>query len=129
MQFGGHYHAAGIEIEIEKVDEFRNTFNKIARNIIDGSEYGQDLLIPEIQVDSELDLSEVNGRFVKILHHFEPFGPGNMTPVFLTRNLQIVGEPKTYNHSTTVLKSGRLNQTEISLTATYLIVFTTSHPD
>lgn len=104
VQFGGHYHAAGIEIEIEKVDEFRSTFNKIAKNIINGSEYGQELLIPEIQVDSELDLNEVNGRFVKILHHFEPFGPGNMTPVFLTRNLQVVGEPKTYNNSTTVFK-------------------------
>lgn len=104
VQFGGHFHAAGVEIEIEKVDEFRTTFNKIARNIVDGSEFGNDLLIPEIQVDSELDLSEVNGRFVKILKHFEPFGPGNMTPIFITRNLQVVGEPKTYNSTTTVFK-------------------------
>jgi single-stranded-DNA-specific exonuclease len=104
VQFGGHYHAAGVEIEIGQVDEFRNTFNKIAKNIIAGSEFGQELLIPEIQVDSELDLSEVNQRFVKILKYFEPFGPGNMTPVFLTRNVQIVGEPKTYNSSTTVFK-------------------------
>lgn len=104
VQFGGHYHAAGVEIEIAQVDEFRNTFNKIAKNIIAGSEFGQELLVPEIQVDSELDLSEINQRFVKILKYFEPFGPGNMTPVFLTRNLQIVGEPKTYNSSTTVFK-------------------------
>lgn len=104
VQFGGHFHAAGVEIEIEKVDEFRNTFNKIAKTIIDGSEFGQELLVPEIQVDSELDLNEINQRFVKILKYFEPFGPGNMTPVFLTRNLNIVGEPKTYNNSTTVFK-------------------------
>lgn len=104
VQFGGHYHAAGVEIEIEKVDEFRNTFNKIAKTIIDGSEFGQELLVPEIQVDSELDLSEVNQRFVKILKYFEPFGPGNMTPVFLTRKLNVVGDPKTYNNSTTVFK-------------------------
>ncbi len=104
VQFGGHYHAAGVEIEIGQVDEFRNTFNKIAKNIIAGSEFGQELLVPEIQVDSELDLNEVNQRFVKILGYFEPFGPGNMTPIFLTKNVQIVGEPKTYNSSTTVFK-------------------------
>jgi single-stranded-DNA-specific exonuclease len=104
VQFGGHYHAAGVEIEIGQVDEFRNTFNRIAKNIIAGSEFGQGLLIPEIKVDSELDISEINGRFVKILRHFEPFGPGNMTPIFLTKNLNIVGEPKVYNNSTTVFK-------------------------
>ncbi|MCI0448903.1 MAG: single-stranded-DNA-specific exonuclease RecJ [Chlorobi bacterium] len=104
VQFGGHYHAAGVEIELEKVDEFRSTFNRIAKNIIDSSELGQDLLVPEIRIETELDVNEVNHRFVKILNHFEPFGPGNMTPIFLTRNLQIVGEPKTYNNSTTVFK-------------------------
>src|SRR4030095_9728620 len=104
VQFGGHYHAAGIEIEVAQVEEFRSTFNRIAKNIINKSEYGQDLLVPEIKVDFEIDVNEVNSRFVKILNHFEPFGPGNMTPLFLTRNLQIVGEPKTYNNSTTVFK-------------------------
>ncbi|MBZ0202442.1 MAG: single-stranded-DNA-specific exonuclease RecJ [Ignavibacteria bacterium] len=104
VQFGGHYHAAGIEIEIEKIEEFRNTFNRIAKSIIRGTENGDEMLVPEIKVDAEIDVIEVNQRFVKILSHFEPFGPGNMTPVFLTRNLQIVGEPKTYNGSTTVFK-------------------------
>jgi single-stranded-DNA-specific exonuclease len=104
VQFGGHYHAAGVEIEVEKVEEFRNTFNRIAKTIIDGSEYGKDLLVPEIQIDGELDTAEINPRFVKILTHFEPFGPGNMTPVFLSRNVQIIGEPKIYNNSTTVFK-------------------------
>jgi len=111
VQFGGHYHAAGVEIELEKVDEFRNTFNRIAKNIIDDSEYGLDLLVPEIQIETELDISEVNHRFVKILKHFEPFGPGNMTPIFQTRNLQIVGEPKTYNNSTTVFKVRKADST------------------
>lgn len=104
VQFGGHFHAAGIEIEVEKVEEFRNTFNRIAKSIINDTAGGKELLIPEIKVDAEIDVTEVNQRFVKILSHFEPFGPGNMTPVFLTRDLQIVGDPKTYNGSTTVFK-------------------------
>jgi single-stranded-DNA-specific exonuclease len=104
VQFGGHYHAAGIEIEVEKVEEFRSTFNRIAKSIINDSVNGKELLVPEIKVDAEIDVNEVNQRFVKILSHFEPFGPGNMTPIFLTRDLQIVGDPKTYNGSTTVFK-------------------------
>lgn len=111
VQFGGHYHAAGIEIEVEKVGEFRSTFNRIAKGIINGSEFGQELLVPEIKIDSEIEVSEVNARFVKILNHLEPFGPGNMTPLFLTRNLQIVGEPKTYNNSTTVFKVRKADST------------------
>ena len=104
VQFGGHFHAAGIEIEVEKVEEFRSTFNRIAKSIINDSVNGKELLVPEIKVDAEIDVNEVNQRFVKILGHFEPFGPGNMTPIFLTRELQIVGDPKTYNGSTTVFK-------------------------
>lgn len=104
VQFGGHFHAAGIEIEIDKVEEFRSTFNRIAKSIINDSVNGKELLVPEIKVNAEIDVNEVNQRFVKILSHFEPFGPGNMTPIFLTRELQIVGDPKTYNGSTTVFK-------------------------
>ncbi len=104
VQFGGHYHAAGIEIELDKVDIFKETFNRITKEIINESVNGKDTLIPEIQVETELDISEVNNRFVKILNHFQPFGPCNMTPVFLTKNLQIVGDPKVYNNSTTVFR-------------------------
>jgi len=104
VQFGGHYHAAGIEIELEQVEEFRRTFNRIAKSIINDSVTGKELLVPEINVETELDVSEINHRFVKILKHFEPFGPCNMTPIFMTRNLQVVGEPRVFNNSTTVFR-------------------------
>jgi single-stranded-DNA-specific exonuclease len=110
VQFGGHYHAAGVEIEIDKIGEFRTTFNKIAKGIIENSENGGNILIPEIKVDAEIEVSEVNQRFVKILSHFEPFGPGNMTPIFITKNLQVMGDPKTYNGSTTVFKVRKAEQ-------------------
>ena len=104
VQFGGHFHAAGIEIEADKIDEFRDTFNRVAKNMIDGSLIGLDMLVPEIKIDSELDINEINHRFVKILKHFEPFGPGNMTPIFVTYNMQVIGEPRVYNNSTSVFK-------------------------
>jgi single-stranded-DNA-specific exonuclease len=107
VQFGGHYHAAGLEIEIDRVDEFRTCFNRIAKNIIDESEHGNEILIPEIKIDSELDIDDIDRRFVKILKYFEPFGPGNMTPIFITRDVQVVGEPRVFNSSTYVFKVRR----------------------
>jgi single-stranded-DNA-specific exonuclease len=104
VQFGGHYHAAGLEVEIDRVDEFRECFNRVAKGIMDDSEFGDEILIPEIKIDAELDTNDIDRRFVKILKFFEPFGPGNMTPIFLTRNVQIVGEPRVYNNSTYVFK-------------------------
>ncbi len=109
VQFGGHFHAAGIEIEADKIDEFRDTFNRVAKNMIDGSLIGHDMLVPEIKIDSELDINEINHRFVKILKHFEPFGPGNMTPIFVTYNMQVIGEPRVYNNSTSVFKVRKNN--------------------
>lgn len=107
VQFGGHYHAAGLEVEIDRVDEFRKCFNKIAKGIIDDSEIGDEILVPEIKIDAELDTNDIDRRFVKILKFFEPFGPGNMTPIFLTRDVQIVGEPRVFNNSTYVFKIRR----------------------
>lgn len=109
VQFGGHYHAAGLEVELGRVNEFRECFNKIARNLIDVSDEGADILIPEIKIDAELDLNEINKRFVKILKHFEPFGPNNMTPIFVSYNLQIVGEPRVFNNTTCVFKIRKPN--------------------
>lgn len=107
VQFGGHYHAAGLEVEIDRVDEFRKCFNKVAKGIIDDSEIGDEILVPEIKIDAELDTNDIDRRFVKILKFFEPFGPDNMTPIFLTRNVQIVGEPRVFNASTYVFKVRR----------------------
>jgi single-stranded-DNA-specific exonuclease len=109
VQFGGHYHAAGLEVELERVNEFRECFNKIARNLINISDEGTDILIPEIKIDAELDINAIDKRFVKILKHFEPFGPNNMTPIFVTYNLQVVGEPRVFNNTTCVFKVRKPN--------------------
>lgn len=109
VQFGGHYHAAGLEVELGRVNEFRECFNRIARNLIDVSDEGADILIPEIRIDAELDLNAIDKRFVKILKHFEPFGPNNMTPIFVSYNLQIVGEPRVFNNTTCVFKIRKPN--------------------
>jgi len=104
VQFGGHYHAAGLEIEIDRIDEFRSCFNRVAKDIIEHSENGREILVPEVKIDAELEFQDINKRFVKILKHFEPFGPSNMMPIFVSHNMQVVGEPRVFNNSTCVFK-------------------------
>jgi len=87
IRFGGHFHAAGLEMELDRIDEFRRSFNDIAVK-----EISEEQLQPEIEVDAEVTFDEISDRFVKILTFFEPHGPENMTPVFVTRNVQVVGE-------------------------------------
>lgn len=99
IQFGGHYHAAGLEIELDKIDEFRKEFNEIA-----GEEILKAKLQPEIEVDAVLELEDITPKMKKIISFFEPFGPGNMPPVFVTYEAQIVGEVKLAKSDTHIFK-------------------------
>jgi single-stranded-DNA-specific exonuclease len=99
IQFGGHFHAAGLEIELNKIEDFKKEFNKIAADQIKDEQ-----LIPEIEVDAEITLEELDKKLIKILTFFEPFGPDNMTPVFVTRDLQIIGEVRFAKANTHIFK-------------------------
>ena len=99
IQFGGHYHAAGLELEVAQVEIFRETFNEISFN-----QLTQEQLRPEIYVDTELRFEEITEQFVKILKFFEPYGPANMTPVFVTKDVQIVGEVRQAKNNTLLFK-------------------------
>lgn len=78
--FGGHMYAAGLSLKPENLKPFRDRFNSIvAASITD------EMLIPEVEVDLELNLNQITPKFLRILKQFAPFGPGNMSPVFMTR--------------------------------------------
>jgi len=98
-QFGGHKYAAGMTLKEENYLAFKDAFEKHVANTIH-----PDLLIPEISVDAELHLTEINERLIRILNQFEPFGPENMTPVFLTKNLNDTGYAKTLGKNNEHLK-------------------------
>ncbi|MFH0989082.1 MAG: single-stranded-DNA-specific exonuclease RecJ [bacterium] len=89
LQFGGHKYAAGLSIEIDRLDEFKEAFNAIARELLT-----EELLTPEIRIDAEISLRELTPKFVRILCQFAPFGPNNMRPVFVARNVEVVGTPR-----------------------------------
>jgi len=89
IQFGGHKYAAGVAVALDRVDEFREAFNLAVEELM-----SDDIRTPEIRIDAEISLGELTPRFLRILKEFAPFGPGNMRPVFLTRNVETVGVPK-----------------------------------
>lgn len=92
LKFGGHYHAAGLELELDKLEEFKKVFNQIACE-----EIMKHNLNPEIEIDAVLTFDDITPKFKKILSFFEPFGPGNTHPVFMTKNLRIIGEQRFKN--------------------------------
>ncbi len=88
-QFGGHMYAAGMTLKEENYLAFKEAFEKVVQQTIH-----PDLLIPEISVDAEIKLSDINEKLIRILNQFEPFGPQNMTPLFLTKNVFDTGYAK-----------------------------------
>jgi single-stranded-DNA-specific exonuclease len=81
-QFGGHKYAAGLTLKVENVDAFQKRFEEIVSATIE-----EHMLVPEIEIDAELELSQITSKFYRILKQFSPFGPGNMSPVFITKHL------------------------------------------
>ncbi len=104
-QFGGHMYAAGMTLLEENYENFKNAFEKVVQETIH-----PDLLTPEISYDAEIELSEINPKLMRLLKQFEPFGPENMTPLFLAKNLTDSGYAKTLGsdneHLRTFVKQG-----------------------
>jgi single-stranded-DNA-specific exonuclease len=89
IQFGGHKYAAGVTVELARLDEFRDAFNAVVRELM-----SEDMKTPELRIDLEFSLNEMTPRFLRILKEFQPFGPGNMRPTFLARDLEVQGTPR-----------------------------------
>jgi len=80
--FGGHKYAAGLSLKPENLAEFAERFEKYVSEHLEDEE-----LVPELNVDIRLNFCEITPKFVRILKQFAPFGPGNLSPVFLTDNV------------------------------------------
>ncbi len=87
--FGGHMYAAGLTMKPENVDEFTRRFNAyVEENITD------ELLTPTVEIDSQLLFSDISPDFRRNLTRFQPFGPGNTAPVFVTYGASNRGDAK-----------------------------------
>ena len=106
-QFGGHMYAAGLTLKEENYEAFKQAFEDEVSKTID-----KNLLTPEIKIDTTLELSAIDDKFWRIVKQFAPFGPGNMTPIFMTEELKDTGYGKCVGEDDkhircTVTQSGR----------------------
>ena len=81
-QFGGHKYAAGLTMPLANVDTFAQKFEAVVKSTIT-----QEQLIPKINIDQVITLNDINYKFLNIIKQMEPFGPGNMSPVFVAKGL------------------------------------------
>ncbi len=88
-QFGGHKYAAGLTLKEENYEAFKQAFEDEVSKTIDKT-----LLVPEIKVDMQISLPQVNDKLWRIIRQFAPFGPSNMTPIFMSENLKDTGYGK-----------------------------------
>lgn len=87
VHFGGHEAAAGLAIELDKLDEFRDRFKKIVARRIDDK-----IHMPPIDVDASIKLSEITPKFLRIMEQFSPFGPANMRPFLMSTDVESAGQ-------------------------------------
>ena len=87
--FGGHTYAAGLAMKPENLDLFLKEFEAYAEKHLT-----EEMLVPEIEIDEELYFSDINTKFYRILKQFAPFGPGNMSPLFVSHHLIDTGYAK-----------------------------------
>ncbi len=87
--FGGHMYAAGLTMKVENVPIFKERFEQFVADHIEPN-----MLIPQIDIDARLNFGEIDDKFYRILKQFQPFGPGNMSPVFVTENVYDTGDSR-----------------------------------
>ena len=103
LGYGGHFYAAGMTLEEAKVDAFCKKFEEVVH-----ASLHPDLTIPELVIDAEIGLKDITQPFYNIICQMEPFGPDNLRPTFLTRNVYNTGFSKVVKekHLRFVVKQG-----------------------
>lgn len=97
--FGGHMYAAGLTLKKENVSAFQQRFEEVVNRTITDEQ-----LIPKVEIDAEIEFRDISDKFFQELKRFEPFGPGNMAPVFVSRNVYDYGTSRIVGASAEHLK-------------------------
>jgi len=87
--YGGHMYAAGLSMKLENVAEFSRRFEQVVRDSITSEQ-----LLQTIEIDAKIALSDISPKFLRLLKQFEPYGPHNMMPVFISENVLDHGSSK-----------------------------------
>jgi len=98
-QFGGHKYAAGLTLSLEQYPKFKAKFEEVVKATIP-----EELRVPELKYDSEIRFDQITPKFHRVLKQLAPFGPGNMTPTFVAKNVRDTGWGKPVGGDKTHLK-------------------------
>lgn len=101
LGYGGHFAAAGMTLSIDQVGPFSQAFEQVVAKTITAEQ-----LIPELIINTEIKFAEINMKWYNIIKQMEPFGPDNMRPVFIAKNVKDAGFSKVVKdlHLRAVLK-------------------------
>ncbi|PJA29158.1 MAG: single-stranded-DNA-specific exonuclease RecJ [candidate division Zixibacteria bacterium CG_4_9_14_3_um_filter_46_8] len=88
IRFGGHKYAAGLSINVDMIEKFRQRFNEVASRML-----GIEDMSPKVLIDADIEFDEIDEKLIDAIDMFSPFGPQNMKPVFMTRNVELYGNP------------------------------------
>ena len=99
VQFGGHKYAAGLSIKPENYMAFKQAFENVVQSTLP-----TEMETPEIEIDAEIELTQITPKLMRILKQFEPFGPQNLAPVFQSTQLRDTGYAKFIGADQTHLK-------------------------
>jgi single-stranded-DNA-specific exonuclease len=89
LGYGGHFAAAGMTLNIDQLDAFKEAFEKAVAERITPEQ-----MVPEISINAQLPLDQISMQFFQIIAQMEPFGPDNMRPIFLAKNVRDTGYSK-----------------------------------
>ena len=109
MDFGGHAMAAGLTVSKESFAKFKKGFINFVNN-----NTSADDLIPTLTLDGILKLKDINRRFMDFLDKLAPYGPGNMRPNFVSKRVEVIGNPRVVGNGDHILFKIRQNQKVIS---------------
>ncbi len=124
LGYGGHFYAAGMTMHPDKVEEFCAKFEEVVSTTIH-----PDLLIPEIVIDTEISFKDISPAFHKIICQMEPYGPDNLCPLFISRNVYDTGYSKVVKekHLRFILKQDGITFTGIGFGLADKIKFLSPH--
>ncbi|MBT8327633.1 MAG: single-stranded-DNA-specific exonuclease RecJ [Bacteroidia bacterium] len=109
LQFGGHKYAAGMTLELSSLEGLRESFEKVGEE-----QLTNEMLTPKVHYDAQMDVNDIDETLLKSIQKMEPFGPGNMTPVFRSIELsdngtgKIIGQTKEHLRLNIKQNSGQI---------------------
>jgi single-stranded-DNA-specific exonuclease len=112
VTFGGHKYAAGVSMMPERVTEFRESINIVAREMVSDA-----MLQRELVIDTAIDLNELTPKYFAIIRQLAPFGPDNMRPLFFAKDVQVVGIPRVVGKAVPHLKTNVRSRNKIDYQA------------